>query len=75
MEGGSFSNCGYRLGAAHISLNKLQELHGLRAGRFQNVALVLAPRTFVLNNAGSSRIPMISVPEKVFRKDSGLYGL
>eukprot|EP00959_Pyramimonas_sp_CCMP1952_P368214 7713023-Pyramimonas_sp.AAC.1 len=49
MEGGWFSKCGPRLGAAHIRFNTLQELHGLEAGRFQNVALALAPRTFVLN--------------------------
>eukprot|EP00959_Pyramimonas_sp_CCMP1952_P260520 5447597-Pyramimonas_sp.AAC.1 len=31
------------LSAAHIRLGFLQELHGLRAGCFQNVALALAP--------------------------------
>eukprot|EP00959_Pyramimonas_sp_CCMP1952_P069474 1449983-Pyramimonas_sp.AAC.1 len=50
MEGGSFSTCGSRFSAEHIRffLN-LQELHGLRAGRSQNVALALAPRKFALN--------------------------
>eukprot|EP00959_Pyramimonas_sp_CCMP1952_P399115 8363195-Pyramimonas_sp.AAC.1 len=45
-EGGSFSKCGSRLSAAHSLLNKLQGLHGLRAGGFQNVALASARRTF-----------------------------
>eukprot|EP00959_Pyramimonas_sp_CCMP1952_P282052 5895195-Pyramimonas_sp.AAC.1 len=39
IEGGSFSKCGSRLGAAHTRLKNLQELHGLRANPFQNVAL------------------------------------
>eukprot|EP00959_Pyramimonas_sp_CCMP1952_P435577 9120887-Pyramimonas_sp.AAC.1 len=48
VEGGSFSKCGSRPSTAHI-FQELQELHGLRAGRFQNVVLALAPRTFVLS--------------------------
>eukprot|EP00959_Pyramimonas_sp_CCMP1952_P223208 4666388-Pyramimonas_sp.AAC.1 len=48
MDGEWFSKCGSRLSAAHIRLNKSQELHGLRAGGFPNVALAFAPRTFVL---------------------------
>eukprot|EP00959_Pyramimonas_sp_CCMP1952_P292752 6122729-Pyramimonas_sp.AAC.1 len=47
IEGGSFSTCGYRLSAAHIRLNELQEFHGLRAVPFQTLALALAPRKFV----------------------------
>eukprot|EP00959_Pyramimonas_sp_CCMP1952_P452520 9466723-Pyramimonas_sp.AAC.1 len=50
MEGGWFSTCGSRLSAAHIRFKNGQELHGLRASRFQNAALALAPRTFVLKN-------------------------
>ena len=46
-EGGSLPKWGSRPGAAHILLNSLQQLHGWRAGRFQNGALALAPRTFV----------------------------
>eukprot|EP00959_Pyramimonas_sp_CCMP1952_P039010 817130-Pyramimonas_sp.AAC.1 len=45
FEGGSFSQCGSRLRAAHIRLQSLQELHGLRAAPFQTVALSVAPRT------------------------------
>eukprot|EP00959_Pyramimonas_sp_CCMP1952_P393831 8252317-Pyramimonas_sp.AAC.1 len=45
MEGGSLSKRGSRLSAAHSRFKKLQELHGLRAGGFQNVTLALAPRT------------------------------
>eukprot|EP00959_Pyramimonas_sp_CCMP1952_P347815 7285792-Pyramimonas_sp.AAC.1 len=32
MEGGSFSKCGSRIGAARICLKPLQEFRGLRAG-------------------------------------------
>eukprot|EP00959_Pyramimonas_sp_CCMP1952_P269777 5639985-Pyramimonas_sp.AAC.1 len=49
--GGAFSRCGSRLSAAHIRLNNLQEFYGLRAGRFQNVMIALAPRKFVVQNA------------------------
>ena len=48
MEGGPFSKWGSRLGAADIRLKSLQPLHALTAARFQNKALALAPRTFVL---------------------------
>ena len=53
MEGGSFSKWGSRLGATHIRLTSLQHLHGWRAARFQNWALALAPRTFVLKVSNS----------------------
>eukprot|EP00959_Pyramimonas_sp_CCMP1952_P082178 1717066-Pyramimonas_sp.AAC.1 len=49
MVGGWFSKCGSRLSAAYIRFNILQELHGLRAVPFQNVVLVLAPRTLAFN--------------------------
>eukprot|EP00959_Pyramimonas_sp_CCMP1952_P372697 7804439-Pyramimonas_sp.AAC.1 len=45
IESGSFSNCGFRL-SAHIRCSNLQEAHGLRADRFQNVAPASAQRTF-----------------------------
>eukprot|EP00959_Pyramimonas_sp_CCMP1952_P431289 9032848-Pyramimonas_sp.AAC.1 len=48
IENGPFSICGSRLSAAHIRFKHLQELHALRAGGVQNVALALARRTFVL---------------------------
>ena len=48
MEGGWFSKWGSRLGAADIRLKIFQKLHGFTAARFQNKALALAPRTFVL---------------------------
>eukprot|EP00959_Pyramimonas_sp_CCMP1952_P219489 4589516-Pyramimonas_sp.AAC.1 len=44
IEGESLSKCGSRLSAARIRFQKLQEFTGLTAGRFQNVALALAPR-------------------------------
>eukprot|EP00959_Pyramimonas_sp_CCMP1952_P180033 3764546-Pyramimonas_sp.AAC.1 len=50
---GSFSKCGFRISAAHVRLKHLQEFYGLRACRFQNVALSLAPRTFVYNKCES----------------------
>ena len=49
------SKLGCRLGAAHIRLKLLQQLQGWRAGGFQNWALSLAPRTFVLNVSNSYR--------------------
>ena len=55
MKGGSFSKLGSRLGAAHIRLKILHKLQGWRAGRFQNWALALAPRTFVLKVSNSYR--------------------
>eukprot|EP00959_Pyramimonas_sp_CCMP1952_P153677 3215363-Pyramimonas_sp.AAC.1 len=45
VEGGWFSQCGSRLSAAHI---RHQHCHAWRAGGFQNVALALAPHTFVI---------------------------
>ena len=48
MEGGSFSKFGSRRSAAHIRLKNLQQVQGWRAVPFQNWALALAPRTFVL---------------------------
>eukprot|EP00959_Pyramimonas_sp_CCMP1952_P075698 1582368-Pyramimonas_sp.AAC.1 len=39
MEGGWFSKCASCLSAAHIHFGHVPEFHGLRAGRFQNVAL------------------------------------
>ena len=47
IEGGWFSKLGSRLSAAHIRLKNLQQFQGSRAVPFQNVALALAPRTFV----------------------------
>eukprot|EP00959_Pyramimonas_sp_CCMP1952_P360504 7549462-Pyramimonas_sp.AAC.1 len=38
------------------SFKHLQGLHGLTAGRFQNVALALAPRPFFVNITRVSRI-------------------
>ena len=43
-----YSKCGSRLSAAHIRFNNLQQFHGSRGCVTQNVALDLAPRTFVL---------------------------
>eukprot|EP00959_Pyramimonas_sp_CCMP1952_P319343 6682355-Pyramimonas_sp.AAC.1 len=63
MEGGSFSTSGSRIRATHIRFKDSQELHGLRAGRFQNVAVAFAPRTFLLQHCKSLRVPMIDVPE------------
>eukprot|EP00959_Pyramimonas_sp_CCMP1952_P340676 7135405-Pyramimonas_sp.AAC.1 len=51
IEGWPFSKCGSRLSDAHILATKMKELHGLRVGRFQNVVLASAPRTFVLNTS------------------------
>eukprot|EP00959_Pyramimonas_sp_CCMP1952_P245600 5133236-Pyramimonas_sp.AAC.1 len=45
MDGG-LSKRGSRLSAARVHSKHVQELHGLMAGRFQNVALVFAPQTF-----------------------------
>ena len=53
MEGGSFSKLGSRFSAAHIRFKKLQQFQGWRAVRFQNWALALAPRTFVLKVSNS----------------------
>eukprot|EP00959_Pyramimonas_sp_CCMP1952_P060500 1263946-Pyramimonas_sp.AAC.1 len=49
MEGGSLSKCSSRPSAAHILLERLQQLQGWRAAPFQNVALALAPRAFMFN--------------------------
>eukprot|EP00959_Pyramimonas_sp_CCMP1952_P435060 9109974-Pyramimonas_sp.AAC.1 len=49
MESGSYSKCGSRFSAAQIRVKHSQESHGVRAGRFQTVALALAPCAFVLN--------------------------
>eukprot|EP00959_Pyramimonas_sp_CCMP1952_P368997 7728879-Pyramimonas_sp.AAC.1 len=53
MEGGPFSICDSRkmwlsLPRRAHSAYMLQEPHEWRAGRFQNVALAIAPREFVL---------------------------
>eukprot|EP00959_Pyramimonas_sp_CCMP1952_P239281 5000397-Pyramimonas_sp.AAC.1 len=48
MEGGWFPKYGSRLSAARIRSHKVQERHGLRITRFQDVGLALAPRTFVV---------------------------
>eukprot|EP00959_Pyramimonas_sp_CCMP1952_P010796 226293-Pyramimonas_sp.AAC.1 len=56
MEGGWFSKCGSRLGAAHIRFKHVQEFHGLKAGGFQNAPLALARRTFVVKTARTLRI-------------------
>ena len=48
MEGGPFSKLGSRFRAAHIRLKRFQQLQGWRAVGFQNWALALPPRTFVL---------------------------
>ena len=53
MEGGPLSICSSRLRAAHIRLEQLQQCQGWRAVGFQNVALALAPRTFVLKLCNS----------------------
>eukprot|EP00959_Pyramimonas_sp_CCMP1952_P447849 9377683-Pyramimonas_sp.AAC.1 len=50
IEGRWFSKRGSRFSAAHTRLKNCKELHGLRAGGFQNVALALAPRTLVFKN-------------------------
>ena len=55
MEGGWFSKLGSRLSAAHIRLKSFQQLQGWRAAGFQNRALALAPRTFVLKACNSYR--------------------
>eukprot|EP00959_Pyramimonas_sp_CCMP1952_P236450 4941355-Pyramimonas_sp.AAC.1 len=49
VEGSPFSKCSSRLSAARIRLKHVQEFHGMGATHFHHVALVLAPRTFVLN--------------------------
>eukprot|EP00959_Pyramimonas_sp_CCMP1952_P296928 6211839-Pyramimonas_sp.AAC.1 len=67
MEGGSFLKCGCRLSAARIRSKYVQELHGWRAAHVLNVALALAPRTFV-NFDSVSRIPMINNREMVYWK-------
>ena len=64
MEGGSFSKLGSRLGAAHIRLKILQQLQRWRADLFQNRALALAPRTFVLKVCNSSRTEGDSVSQR-----------
>eukprot|EP00959_Pyramimonas_sp_CCMP1952_P450297 9428406-Pyramimonas_sp.AAC.1 len=69
IESGWFSKCGSRFGAAHVRFTHVQELHGLRAAPFQNVAIASAPRTLVLQSA---RVPWSRVSEMAFRKDSGL---
>eukprot|EP00959_Pyramimonas_sp_CCMP1952_P144540 3025445-Pyramimonas_sp.AAC.1 len=46
MESVSPPKCGSRLSAARNRFKPLPELHGLRTGRFHNMALALAPRTF-----------------------------
>ena len=53
MEGGRFSKLGSRLGAAHIRLKSLKQLHGWRAGGFQNGVIALSPRTFVFKVCNS----------------------
>eukprot|EP00959_Pyramimonas_sp_CCMP1952_P209128 4374581-Pyramimonas_sp.AAC.1 len=53
MEGGPLSKGGSRLSAVHTGLKTLQQLHGWRAVRLQNVALVFAPVMFVLNCCNS----------------------
>eukprot|EP00959_Pyramimonas_sp_CCMP1952_P289480 6054847-Pyramimonas_sp.AAC.1 len=47
MGWGSHSTCGVRLSASRIRFRPLQGFHGLRAARFQHVALALAAHTFV----------------------------
>eukprot|EP00959_Pyramimonas_sp_CCMP1952_P190000 3974774-Pyramimonas_sp.AAC.1 len=42
------SKCGSRLSTTRIRVKDLQTLHGLRSVPFRNVALVLAPCTFVV---------------------------
>eukprot|EP00959_Pyramimonas_sp_CCMP1952_P473877 9502487-Pyramimonas_sp.AAC.1 len=53
MEGNSGSRCGSRLCAAHIRLHRSQEFHCGGAAHFQNVALVLAPRTVALETCNT----------------------
>eukprot|EP00959_Pyramimonas_sp_CCMP1952_P217317 4545237-Pyramimonas_sp.AAC.1 len=74
MESNSVSKCGSRISAAHIRFKQLQELHGLRAVPFQNVALALAQRTFVETFARVSRVSMIDLPRMVFGGNSSLRG-
>eukprot|EP00959_Pyramimonas_sp_CCMP1952_P339965 7119744-Pyramimonas_sp.AAC.1 len=57
MENERFSKYGSRLKAAHIHYVGLTKFHGLRAARFQNVALALAPRTFVLKSEEVRGLP------------------
>eukprot|EP00959_Pyramimonas_sp_CCMP1952_P464666 9487009-Pyramimonas_sp.AAC.1 len=47
MERRRISKCDPRLSAARIRPKHRQEFHGWEAVPFQNVALVLAPRTLV----------------------------
>eukprot|EP00959_Pyramimonas_sp_CCMP1952_P180330 3770916-Pyramimonas_sp.AAC.2 len=54
IEGGWYSTCGSRRSAEHTRSKQLQQFHGLRAGRFQNVTLALAPRAFVVTSCTSS---------------------
>eukprot|EP00959_Pyramimonas_sp_CCMP1952_P438750 9185723-Pyramimonas_sp.AAC.1 len=52
----------------------MQELYGLRAGGFQNVALVLTPHTFVIQDyAGATvtSVHCVEVLRMAFWHDSG----
>ena len=51
--GRPFSKWGSRLGAAHIRVKILQQLHGWRAAPFQNGVPALVPRTFVFKVCNS----------------------
>eukprot|EP00959_Pyramimonas_sp_CCMP1952_P221718 4635003-Pyramimonas_sp.AAC.1 len=53
MEGGWCAACGSRQSAARTLLNMCSQLHGWRAGRFQNVALALAPCSLVLQSCSN----------------------
>eukprot|EP00959_Pyramimonas_sp_CCMP1952_P302602 6331512-Pyramimonas_sp.AAC.1 len=65
-EGGLFPKCGFRLNAAHIRFEELYEIHGLRAGRSQNVALALASRTIASKLKRAPRIPISNNPEMAY---------
>ena len=78
MEGGSFSKWGSRLSAAHIRLKTLQQLHGSRAVPFQNGALALVPRTFVLrfcNNYTDGGRPLFKMGFPPWRRAHRLQNL
>eukprot|EP00959_Pyramimonas_sp_CCMP1952_P463016 9484209-Pyramimonas_sp.AAC.1 len=74
---------GSRLSVAHTRFNIMQQFHGIRASRFQAVALAFAPRSFALqvckvalalarrnylhSFSRDSRILIIIVPKEGFR--------
>eukprot|EP00959_Pyramimonas_sp_CCMP1952_P238887 4992021-Pyramimonas_sp.AAC.1 len=71
IEGVWFSMVGSPLSAVHTHFEHLQELHGLRAVPFQNIALALARRTFDYAGATDTRFLCEEVPGMALWHDSG----